>query len=33
MDYLVVKLFWYLVLAFAIGLFVGWVSCQRVSDR
>jgi len=29
MDYLAVKLFWYLATAFAIGLLVGWVSCSR----
>ena len=29
MDYLFVKLFWYLAAAFAIGLLVGWVSCTR----
>lgn len=29
MDYLFVKLFWYLAAAFAIGLLVGWVSCSR----
>jgi hypothetical protein len=32
MDYLVVKLFWYLAAAFAIGLVVGWISCGRVED-
>lgn len=29
MDYLLIKLFWYLVVAFVIGLLVGWVSCGR----
>ncbi len=29
MDYLIVKLSWYLVGAFGIGLFVGWMSCGR----
>lgn len=29
MDYLFIKLFWYLVVAFVIGLVVGWVSCGR----
>lgn len=29
MDYLLIKLFWYLVVAFVIGLIVGWVSCGR----
>lgn len=32
MDYLILKLFWYLVAAFAIGVFVGWISCGRVED-
>ena len=29
MDYLLVKLFWYVVSAFLIGAFVGWYSCGR----
>jgi len=32
MDYLLVKLLWYVLAAFAIGVFVGWVSCGRVED-
>ena len=32
MEYLVVKLFWYLVIAFVIGVFVGWVSCGPSKD-
>lgn len=32
MDYLILKLFWYLVAAFAIGVVVGWISCGRVED-
>jgi hypothetical protein len=32
MDYLFVKLFWYLAAAFAIGLLVGWVSCSRSNN-
>lgn len=32
MDYLAVKLIWYIALAFAIGMFVGWYSCGRVRD-
>jgi hypothetical protein len=32
MEYLVVKLFWYLVAAFATGVVVGWISCGRVED-
>jgi hypothetical protein len=27
MDYLAVQLTWWLLLAFAIGLVVGWLSC------
>ncbi len=33
MDYLFVKLFWYVLAAFAIGLFVGWISCARTARR
>ena len=34
MDYLAFKLIWWLLLAFAIGLVVGWLSCSRVEkDR
>jgi hypothetical protein len=34
MDYLAFKLVWWLLLAFAIGLFVGWLSCSRApGDR
>lgn len=29
MDYLIVKLAWYLVAALALGLLVGWVGCGR----
>lgn len=29
MEYLIVKLAWYVAAAFAIGLFVGWLSCSR----
>ncbi len=32
MDYLLIKLFWYLVVAFVIGLLVGWVSCGRAEQ-
>jgi hypothetical protein len=32
MDYLVFQLMWWLLLAFAIGLVVGWLSCSR-SER
>ena len=34
MDYLVYKLFWWLLIAFAIGLVIGWLSCSRkASDQ
>lgn len=33
MDYLFVKLFPYLAVAFAIGLLVGWVSCGRTEKQ
>lgn len=29
MEYLIVKLAWYLIGAFAVGLVVGWASCGR----
>jgi len=32
MDYLLAKLVWYVLLAFAIGMFVGWLSCGRAED-
>lgn len=32
MEYLAYKLVWYLLIAFAVGLFVGWVSCGRTED-
>lgn len=32
MDYLAYQLLWYLVIAFAVGLFVGWVSVDRAED-
>lgn len=32
MDYLALKLIWYLVAAFAIGLFVGWLSCGSARE-
>jgi uncharacterized membrane protein YciS (DUF1049 family) len=31
MDYLVYKLSWWLVAAFAIGLVIGWLSCSRTT--
>jgi hypothetical protein len=34
MDYLVYKLVWWLLAAFAIGLVAGWLSCGRTdADR
>ena len=30
MDYLIQVLTWWLLLAFGIGLVVGWLSCGRV---
>jgi hypothetical protein len=34
MEYLVVKLFWWLLAAFAVGLLIGWMSCSRTeADR
>lgn len=32
MEYLFVKLFWYLAAAVCIGVVVGWISCGRVKD-
>lgn len=32
MDFLIAKLFWYVLLAFSMGVFVGWVSCNRTGD-
>jgi hypothetical protein len=32
MDYLALKQMWWLLLAFAIGLVVGWLSCGRVEN-
>lgn len=29
MEYLVIKLAWYIAIAFAVGGFVGWFSCGR----
>lgn len=29
MDYLFVKLIWYVGAAFVLGAFVGWFSCRR----
>ncbi len=32
MDYLIVKFFWWLVLAFAVGMIVGWMTCNQNED-
>jgi hypothetical protein len=32
MDYLLAKLIWYVLGAYAIGLFVGWLSCGRAPN-
>jgi hypothetical protein len=32
MDYLLVKLIWYVLGAFVFGVFVGWVSCGEVEE-
>ena len=33
MGYLFVKLFWYVLTAFLIGLMVGWVTCSREDEQ
>lgn len=33
MDYLFVKLIWWIALAFAIGLVSGWYSCRRAGEE
>ena len=32
MDYLFLKLFWYLVVAFLIGIAMGWLTCSRRTE-
>ncbi len=32
MEYLFMKLIWYVAIAFAIGLIVGWHSCGKIED-
>jgi len=32
MGYLITKLVWYVVLAFVIGLIVGWITCAEARD-
>lgn len=33
MEYLFFKLIWYVAVAFAIGLLVGWISCGQTQDE
>lgn len=33
MGYLFLKLFWFVVLAFVIGLAVGWVTCNGADNE
>jgi uncharacterized membrane protein YciS (DUF1049 family) len=34
MGYLFLQLVWYVAIAFAVGLVVGWVTCSRIeTDR
>jgi len=33
MDYLIVKLAWYLAAAFALGLVIGFLACGRADNR
>lgn len=33
MDYLVYNLIWWLLIAFAIGLVIGWMSCRRADGK
>jgi len=32
MGYLFIKLFWYVAIAFLVGLVVGWTTCNRIED-
>jgi len=32
MGYLLLQLFWYVAIAFAVGLAVGWATCTRVEN-
>lgn len=32
MDYLVYRMFWWLIVAFALGLVIGWLSCSPRRD-
>lgn len=33
MDYLFIKLFWWIALAFALGLAGGWLSCDGGEEQ
>jgi uncharacterized membrane protein YciS (DUF1049 family) len=33
MGYLFLQLFWYVAIAFAVGLVVGWTTCSRIEGR
>lgn len=33
MDYLAYELMWWLLAAFAIGVVIGWMSCERVESK
>jgi hypothetical protein len=32
MGYLFAQLFWYVLIAFLVGLIVGWATCSRIED-
>lgn len=32
MGYLFTQFIWYVLIAFLVGLIVGWVTCSRVED-
>ena len=32
MDYLFLKLIWYIALAFALGLAIGWFACTQAKN-
>ena len=31
-GYLVTQLYWYVLIAFCVGLIVGWATCSRIED-
>ncbi len=33
MGYLVTQLVWYVLIAFVVGLIVGWATCSRIEDE